>query len=131
MTPAPGAARVIRSRRAPGPLPSAGRLHAMTHYIIRRILHAIPLLLMVSVVGFILINLPPGDYLDTYLIRLESEGGTAAEEMVAGLRERFGLDRPLHQQYVRWITSFIRGDMGGVVLPAAPGGRHRAGAATR
>lgn len=84
----------------------------MTHYVVRRALHAIPLLVMVSIVGFILINLPPGDYLNTYLIRLESEGTTAAQAMISGLKERFGLDRPLHQQYLMWITNFVQGDMG-------------------
>ena len=84
----------------------------MTHYIIRRALHAIPLLMMVSIVGFILINLPPGDYLNTYLIRLQSEGTTAAQEMISGLKQRFGLDRPLHQQYLMWISNFLQGDMG-------------------
>jgi peptide/nickel transport system permease protein len=91
----------------------------MLEYIIRRILWAIPTLIMISIIAFVVIQLPPGDFLTSYIaqIRLD-EGDLAAEEAIrsgriAVLRERYGLDQPLYIQYWKWITNIVlRGDFG-------------------
>jgi peptide/nickel transport system permease protein len=91
----------------------------MLAYIIRRILWAIPTLIAISIISFVVIQLPPGDFLTSYIaqIRLD-EGDLAAEEAmesgrVAVLRERYGLDKPIYVQYWRWITNIVlRGDFG-------------------
>lgn len=70
------------------------------------------ILWILSIVSFILIQLPPGDYLTSYIARLRAQGGEVGEETIAALEKRFGLDLPLHQQYFRWIGGILRGDFG-------------------
>jgi len=84
----------------------------MLGYIIYRIAIAIPLLLILSVVSFIIIQLPPGDYLSVYLNNLRLSGIQLNEDEVIRLKELYGLDKPLYMQYLIWIKNFIRGDLG-------------------
>ncbi|MBS3934328.1 MAG: ABC transporter permease [Truepera sp.] len=84
----------------------------MTTLIIRRIAHMIPLLIVISMISFVLINLPPGDFLTIKIQELEARGDTAARRTIEQWRERFGLDLPLYQQYLIWVNSFLRGDFG-------------------
>lgn len=88
----------------------------MFHYILRRLLGSIPVLLGISLVAFIIIQLPPGDYSDVYKQNLVAQGGLSpedAEQMTAQFRERYGFDKPLPAQYLNWITGIItRGDFG-------------------
>lgn len=91
----------------------------MLEYIIRRILLAIPTLFLISVISFVVIQLPPGDFLTSYIAQIRAdEGDQAAEDALRGgriqvLRERYGLDQPLYIQYWRWITNILlRGDFG-------------------
>ena len=85
----------------------------MGTYILRRILYMIPVLLGVSVLSFIIIQLPPGDYLTTRIAKLQLEQGTqASQEEVVALREQYGLDRPYHEQYLKWMWGLLHGDMG-------------------
>lgn len=70
----------------------------MTSYIIRRFLYMIITLLAVSVVAFIIIQLPPGDYLTTLVENLRASGVEVDEEMVRSLEKQYGLDLPLHAQ---------------------------------
>jgi peptide/nickel transport system permease protein len=84
----------------------------MLQYIIRRILLMIPTLLMISIISFIVIQLPPGDFLSTYIANLEMEGGAADAAMVEALRHRYGLDQPLALQYLKWMRNLLEGDWG-------------------
>jgi len=85
----------------------------MTAYIIRRLLYMIPTILVISLIAFIVIDLPPGDYLTSYIVQLESQGVEVTEGLVESLRHRYGLGRPLHVRYFRWIRNIItRGDFG-------------------
>jgi len=63
----------------------------MVNYIIRRFLHAIVLLWMISVVVFMVITLPPGDYLSARVAELERQGSRNAQQQLEGLRTRYGL----------------------------------------
>lgn len=81
-------------------------------YIIRRCLYMVPTILIISVISFVIITLPPGDYLTYKIQQLEAQGNTGAREMVANLRQRYGLDQPLYIQYLKWITNFVQGDFG-------------------
>lgn len=65
-----------------------------------------------SVVVFIIIQLPPGDYLSSYIQRLQAEGTVVAEEQIAALREYYGLDKGPVEQYLKWITRLVQGDLG-------------------
>lgn len=84
----------------------------MVDYIIRRVAYSIVMIIMVSFVGFLIIELPPGDFLTQYLSELQARGDRSAELRIAEYRARFGLDKPLLQRYWIWVTSFVRGDFG-------------------
>ncbi len=84
----------------------------MLRYFLWRILMMVPTLLVISVISFVFIQLPPGDYLTSYIAMLEMSGNPIDEEVIANLERRFGLDRPVYIQYFRWIWNFVQGDMG-------------------
>jgi peptide/nickel transport system permease protein len=84
----------------------------MIVFIVRRVFYSVVLLSVVSVVGFAVIQLPPGDYLTMYMMELRSRGDQSAEKHIEELRARYGLDRPIYVQYWIWITHFVRGDFG-------------------
>ncbi len=85
----------------------------MLKYILRRILILIPMLVMLSIISFAIIQLPPGSYLDTYVANLQSQGLTVDQSEIDRLTRQYGLDQPLHIQYFRWMRNFItRGDLG-------------------
>ena len=84
----------------------------MVNFIIRRAVHAIFLMFLISIVIFLVITLPPGDYLTARVADLERQGSHNAEAQLASLRFRYGLDQPLYVQYWRWISGFVVGDFG-------------------
>jgi peptide/nickel transport system permease protein len=84
----------------------------MLAYMGRRILGMIPTLFIVSVVTFIIIQLPPGDFFTTRAIEIAMSGGGQDKETVLKMQERYGLDKPVYVQYWRWIAGFPRGDFG-------------------
>lgn len=84
----------------------------MVTYIIRRAVYSVILLFLVSIVGFTVIQLPPGDFLTVRIQELRNRGDLSAEIYAEQLRMRYGLDKPFWMQYVIWITHFVRGDFG-------------------
>jgi peptide/nickel transport system permease protein len=73
----------------------------------------VPTLFAISIVAFVIIQLPPGDYLSAYISRLESQGERVDPAMLEGLRQQYGLGQPIHVQYWTWITNIIfHGDFG-------------------
>ena len=84
----------------------------MLDYLIRRLLVMIPTLIAVSAITFIIIQLPPGDYLSTLIAEMESQGENVDVAKIAALREQYGLDRPLWEQYLVWAVGMLRGDSG-------------------
>jgi peptide/nickel transport system permease protein len=80
-------------------------------YIAHRCLIMIPTLLGISLLTFVIIQLPPGDYLTTYVAELEAQG-ESADEKVAFLREAYGLDQPMWKQYLVWLGGLLQGDLG-------------------
>jgi len=81
-------------------------------YVIHRVLIMIPTLIAISVITFIIIQLPPGDYLSTYIAELESQGENVDQSKIDALRSQYGLDRPLIEQYVVWVVGLLQGDFG-------------------
>lgn len=79
----------------------------MLNYIIRRLLIIIPELFLISILAFIVIQLPPGDYLTTYIMRLQASGAVINESIVENLKRQYGLDRPMYVQYFIWIKNII------------------------
>ncbi|MFW5985897.1 MAG: ABC transporter permease [Halanaerobiales bacterium] len=84
----------------------------MRNYIIKRVLGMIPTLIIISIITFILIQLPPGDLLTSRIEQLTRQGYAVNQEEIAALKARYGLDQPMYIQYLKWITRFIQGDMG-------------------
>ncbi len=84
----------------------------MLSYIIRRLLIMIPTLVAISIISFTIIQLPPGDFLTTYIAQRESTGESVDQAEVDSLRQRFGLDQPVYIQYLRWSWNFLHGDFG-------------------
>ena len=84
----------------------------MIRYIITRIGAMIPTLLLASIVIFTIIQLPPGDYVETYIGELLASGESVDLERAQYLREEYGLDKPMIQRYLLWISNFVMGDFG-------------------
>ena len=84
----------------------------MLQYVIKRILLMIPTMLAISVIVFTIIQLPPGNYLESYIAELQAQGESVDPQKIAFLREYYGLDKPLVEQYLRWATGMLRGDFG-------------------
>jgi peptide/nickel transport system permease protein len=84
----------------------------MLGYLVHRILIMIPTLIAISIVIFVIINLPPGDYFTTYIAELQSQGEGANLAKIAFLKEHYGFDKPLWEQYLYWAIGLLHGDMG-------------------
>ena len=84
----------------------------MLTYIVRRLGYSVVMLALVSFVGFIIIELPPGDFLTQRLSELEARGDRSAEQRIEEYRIRYGLDVPLLPRYLKWARNFVRGDFG-------------------
>ena len=84
----------------------------MGRYLVQRLLLMLPTLLLISLVTFVIIQLPPGDYLETLISDLESSGERADLAKVEFLRKEFGLDQPLWKQYGLWLWGLFQGDLG-------------------
>lgn len=85
----------------------------MVAYTVRRILMMIPTLIVISMVSFLIIQLPPGNYADALAASLVAQGGDAGQEQLEVLIERYGLDQPVYVQYVQWMKNILlHGDFG-------------------
>jgi len=84
----------------------------MLKYILRRIVTMIPTLVVISMLVFVIIQLPPGDYLESHIAELQSQGESVDEQKIQFLREEYGLDKPVVQQYLYWVGGMLQGDFG-------------------
>ncbi|MBO7385291.1 MAG: ABC transporter permease [Clostridia bacterium] len=79
----------------------------MGNYIFRRVLTFIPILIIMSLVIFFIIQLPPGDYLSSYVAGLKAEGQIVDASELESLKERYGLDQPWFVQYFKWMGGIL------------------------
>jgi peptide/nickel transport system permease protein len=85
----------------------------MLIYILRRVAMMIPTLVVVSIVSFFIIQLPPGDFLSSYVAQLSVQGDYVDQAVIDALERRYGLGQPVYLQYWKWISGIIaRGDWG-------------------
>jgi peptide/nickel transport system permease protein len=85
----------------------------MLLYILRRILLMIPTLIVISMISFAIIQLPPGDFLTSYVAQLRQQGDSLDEGELRALEEQYGLNQPVYVQYWKWIKGIVlRGDWG-------------------
>lgn len=81
-------------------------------YIIHRMFMMIPTLLVISLICFVIIQLPPGDYLESYIAELESQGESVDKTKIEFLRREYGLDKSMWEQYFYWLFGMVQGDFG-------------------
>lgn len=84
----------------------------MLRYIARRLALGVLTMWAISVLSFVIIQLPPGDFVTTYIARLSETGGTGALGEAAQLRHSYGLDQPLYVQYLKWMGQVLQGNLG-------------------
>lgn len=84
----------------------------MVTYIIRRIIFAIITLIVISIIAFVIIQLPPGDTTSIRLQALQTAGVQVSQEQINQIKADFGLDKPLYIQYFIWMGNMFRGDFG-------------------
>jgi len=84
----------------------------MLAYIVRRLGYALVMIVLVSFVSFLIIELPPGDFLTQKLMELQAQGDRSAALRIEEYRARYGLDKPLLERYWIWASNFIKGDFG-------------------
>ena len=84
----------------------------MATYILRRLLRLVPTLFVISILTFVVIQLPPGDFFDSLQAQLAESESRADQQAFDALREQYHLDEPLWKQYLYWIGGCLRGDFG-------------------
>lgn len=85
----------------------------MLKYILKRIAMFVPTALLISVIVFFIIQLPPGDYVTSYISKMEEQGEYFTQEMIDQMREQYGLNDPWYVQYGKWMKGIIlEGDFG-------------------
>ena len=84
----------------------------MLYLMTRRIAAFLVTLFLISIIAFIIIQLPPGDFVDAYAGKKTQGGVIITQDELDVMRVRLGLDKPLYQQYLKWIGSVIGGDLG-------------------
>ncbi|MFK5977813.1 MAG: ABC transporter permease [Rhizobiaceae bacterium] len=84
----------------------------MLGYIFKRILYMLPTLILTSILVFALIELPPGDYLETYVNELLAAGETVDPQQIEFLRQEYAFDRPVWERYINWVSGMLVGDFG-------------------
>jgi peptide/nickel transport system permease protein len=84
----------------------------MLRYFLQRLLLIPVLLFLFSAMVFALVQAPPGDYLTSYIATLSASGSSLDDAQIKALEQQFGLDQPVHIQYISWIQSLLRGKLG-------------------
>jgi peptide/nickel transport system permease protein len=84
----------------------------MLMYLAKRLAYMIIMLILMSVVAFILVQMPPGDYVTSYIASLAEMGEQATEAEIASIKKQYALDLPLPIQYFKWIANMLRGQFG-------------------
>ena len=84
----------------------------MLRYSIHRIFAMLPTLIAISALIFVIIQAPPGDYVETLISELQAQGEKVDPARIEFLRQQYHLDKPLWIQYWYWISGFVQGDLG-------------------
>jgi len=84
----------------------------MLRYFTIRIFSAIPVLFVMSVLTYGIIQAPPGDFLTSYIATLASSGSSIDAQQIEALRRQYGLDQPIAVQYLLWVQNLLTGNLG-------------------
>ena len=83
----------------------------MVSYIINRFLMAILTVIAISMLSFLIIQLPPGDYVTSYIASMSASGSAVSEGEALAMREQLGLDKPIYIQYLKWMGLILQGNL--------------------
>ncbi len=92
----------------------------MLAYIVRRLLLALLTIWAITVISFIIIQLPPGDYVTSYIAAMSSSGSAVSQAEADALREQLGLNQPIYIQYLKWMGLILQGNFGMAMEWARP-----------
>src|SRR3984893_7459437 len=84
----------------------------MIAYTVRRLILALVTIWAISVLSFVIIQLPPGDFVDAYISRMSANGSAVSAEEAQSLRRLYGLDQPIYVQYAKWMGRVAEGNFG-------------------
>src|SRR5688500_10025157 len=84
----------------------------MFRYFVQRLLVMIPTLIVISIAIFVIIQAPPGDWIETYIAQLRSQGEAVDPAKIEFLRREYGLDLPFYMQYLKWAGGLLQGNLG-------------------
>ena len=84
----------------------------MLSYLSRRLVNMVITLVLISIASFVVIQLPPGDFLTSYVAQLKQRGEIIDEAAIQALEKHYGLDKPMIVQYFKWIGGVLHGDFG-------------------
>ena len=84
----------------------------MLQFIIRRLTIFFPMLFSISIVSFVIIQAPPGDFLTDYISQLQARGEVVDQAEIESLKRQYGLDQPIYVQYAKWMWGILRWDLG-------------------
>lgn len=84
----------------------------MLAYLVRRLILAVLTTWAVSVLAYVVIQLPPGDYITSYIAQMSASGSFVTRQEADALRQEYGLDKPIWVQYMRWMGMVVRGKFG-------------------
>jgi peptide/nickel transport system permease protein len=84
----------------------------MATYIVKRLILAVLTVFAISVLAFVIIHLPPGDYVTSYIASMSASGSAVSEGEAIAMREQLGLDKPIWVQYFKWMALILQGNFG-------------------
>src|SRR5258708_25416520 len=84
----------------------------MLAYIGRRALLAVFTVWAISMLAFAIIQLPPGDYVTSYIAQMAAMGSVVSDEEAQNLRIQYGLGQPIYVQYLKWMKLVVQGNFG-------------------
>lgn len=84
----------------------------MVNYLLRRLFYMLIVIFVTSVVAFVIIQLPAGDFVDNLAVQFARSGRDVNEAQLENLRIQFGLDQPMYGQYLRWASNVLQGNLG-------------------
>ena len=84
----------------------------MFRYFVQRLLVMIPTLIVISIAIFVIIQAPPGDWIETYIAQLKAQGEAVDPAKIDFLRREYGLDLPFYMQYLKWAGGLLQGNLG-------------------
>jgi peptide/nickel transport system permease protein len=84
----------------------------MINYIIRRIGYMMVTLVIIVILSYLIVELPPGNYVQFEIQRLRNQGGNVSDSQIKAIEARYGLNDPMYARFWKWISGFVRGDFG-------------------